>query len=72
MMERSSEDATGIPEFSVVDPCDYLREADLALLYGSREQAVALIAKAYLAFDLALADCGEVMPRGKVWPGRSS
>jgi hypothetical protein len=60
------------PEFSALDPCRYLREADLALLYGSRESAVALIAQAYLAFDLMLADCDEVTGLGKSWMGRSS
>lgn len=41
---------------SLLDPHRYLREADLALLYGSRDDAVALIAQAYLAFDLLAAD----------------
>jgi hypothetical protein len=41
---------------SLLDPHRYLREADMALLYGSREDAVALIAQAYLAFDLRAAD----------------
>ena len=41
---------------SLLDPHRYLREADLALLYGSRDDAVALIAQAYLAFDLRAAD----------------
>ncbi len=42
---------------TLLDPQRYLREADLALLYGSREDAIALIAQAYLAFDLVAAEC---------------
>lgn len=42
---------------TLLDPQRYLREADLALLYGSREDVIALIAQAYLAFDLAAAEC---------------
>jgi hypothetical protein len=52
------------------DPCHYLRMADLALLYGTREEAEALVTLAYLAFDLMLAECGEVRNWGRVWPGR--
>jgi hypothetical protein len=43
---------------ALLDPHRYLRDADLAMLYGSREDAIALIAQAYLAFDLLTADCG--------------
>ena len=57
---------------SAPDPCGYVRRADLALLYGSREEAIALIAQAYLAFDLVLGDCDEITGSGRVWPGRSS
>ena len=71
-MERLPNLATSPPELSALDPSRYVREADLALLYGSREDAVALIAQAYLAFDLALAGCDEFRGKGKVWPGRSS
>lgn len=42
---------------TLLDPQRYLREADLALLYGSREDVIALIAQAYLAFDLMAAEC---------------
>lgn len=42
---------------TLLDPQRYLREADLALLYGSREDVIALIAQAYLAFDLVAAEC---------------
>jgi hypothetical protein len=41
----------------MIDPLHYVREADLALLNGNRDAAVALITKAYLAFDLMAADC---------------
>jgi hypothetical protein len=50
----------------------YVRQADLALLYGTREEAVAMIAQAYLAFDLVLANCDDITGWGKVWQGRSS
>ncbi|HEY4891202.1 MAG TPA: hypothetical protein VII10_05825 [Reyranella sp.] len=42
---------------ALLDPQRYLLEADLALLYGSREDVIALIAQAYLAFDLLAAEC---------------
>ena len=57
---------------SALDPCRYVRQADLALLDGSRDEAAALIAQAYLAFDLVLADCDDVTGLGRVWSGRSS
>ena len=71
-MQHFPDLGSDLPEFSALDPCRYLREADLALLYGSRESTVALIAQAYLAFDLMLADCDEVTGLGKSWMGRSS
>jgi len=49
-----------------------VRKADLALLYGSREDALALISKAYVAFDLVLLDGDVVTTWGRAWPGRSS
>ena len=45
---------------TALDPCRYVRQAELALVHGSRDEAVALIAKAYLAFDLVLATCDDV------------
>lgn len=71
-MERQPDFLSDILEMTRIDPCRYVREADLALLYGSREEAVALIAKAYFAFDLALAECDELRAQGKAWPERSS
>ncbi len=59
-------------EASPPDPSHYLRLADLALLYGSRDEAEALVTMAYLAFDLMLADYGEITASQKVWPGRNS
>ena len=43
---------------ALLDPQRYVREADMALLYGSRDDAIALIAQAYLAFDLLAVRCG--------------
>lgn len=37
---------------ALLDPQRYVREADRALANGHREEAIALVAKAYLAFDL--------------------
>ncbi len=46
------------PHFvTLLDPYRYILEADQALCDGSRDNAVALIAQAYLAFDLLSADC---------------
>jgi hypothetical protein len=56
-MERLPDLGTDPPDLAAIDPCRYVRQADLALLSGDREEAVALIAQAYLAFDLMLADC---------------
>jgi hypothetical protein len=66
-MQRLSDLRTNLAELSAVDPCRYVRQADLALLYGSREEAVAMIAQAYLAFDLVLANCDDITGWGKVW-----
>ena len=69
-MERLSDLATSPPRNSALDPCRYVREADFALLYGSREDAVALIAQTYLVFDLALESYDELT--GKASSGRNS
>jgi hypothetical protein len=69
-MERLTDLGSDRLGLAAPDPCAYVRQADLALLYGSREEAVALIAQAYLAFDLVLADSDMVTELGK--PGRSS
>jgi hypothetical protein len=60
------------PEMALADPCHYVRQADLALLYGSRAEAVTLIAQAYLAYDLALAEDAAITGLRRVWPGKSS
>ena len=60
------------PELSALDPCGHVRQADLALLNGSRDEAAALIAQAYLAFDLVRPYCDDVTALGTAWPGRSS
>ena len=67
-MLRLTDPRTDLP----LDPCRYVREADLALLYGHREEAVALIAQAYLAFDLMAADCQRLRDQGREWPERNS
>jgi hypothetical protein len=66
-MQHLSDLRTNLAELSAVDPCRYVRQADLALLYGTREEAVAMIAQAYLAFDLVLANCDDITGWGKVW-----
>ena len=42
------------PDVAPSDPTHYLRLADLAMLYGSRDEAEAMITMTYLAFDLML------------------
>ena len=54
------------------DPSHYVRQADLALLYGSREQAVALIELAYVAYDLLYARCEAIIGCDRAWPGKNS
>jgi hypothetical protein len=54
------------------DPCHYVRMADLALLYGSRAEAEALVSLAYLAFDQMLASCDDVTRWGRVSSEKSS
>jgi hypothetical protein len=66
-MQRLPDLGTNIAELSAVDPCRYVRQADLALLYGSREEAMAMITQAYLAFDLVLTNCDDITRWGKVW-----
>lgn len=53
-MQRLPDLGTESPDLLPLNPRDCVEQADLALLHGSREAAVALIAQAYLAFDLAL------------------
>jgi hypothetical protein len=65
-MQRLRDLETNLPEHSVVDPCRYVRQADLALLHGSREKAVAMVAQTYRAFDLVLANCEDITEWGKV------
>ena len=57
---------------SLLDPYLYLRQADVALLQGNREQAVKLIAKIYLAFDLLTGGCDEFSEWGTSPPERSN
>jgi len=71
-MGRLPDPGTVHVEFVALDPCRYVREADQALRGGRREQAVSLIAQAYLAFDLVSADCERFMAAGRAWSGRSS
>ena len=66
-MQRLPDLGTNIAELSAVDPRRYVRQADLALLYGSREEAMAMITQAYLAFDLVLTNCDDITRWGKVW-----
>ena len=71
-MRRLRDLGTNRSAVSEVDPYHYVRQADLALLYGSREDALALISKAYVAFDLVPLDGDVVTTWGRAWPGRSS
>jgi hypothetical protein len=48
----------------LLDPCRYVHEADQARQRGDHEAAVALIAQAYLAFDLCSAGCEHARGRG--------
>jgi hypothetical protein len=57
---------------ALLDPQRYLREADLALLYGGREDVIALIAQAYLAFDLLAAECSPLKSQGTARLERNS
>ena len=61
-----------LPEAGPPDPSHYLRLADLALLYGSRDEAEALITMAYLAFDSTCIEREDLTAARKVWPGRSN
>jgi hypothetical protein len=67
IMQRLRDPEANLPKLSAVDPCRYVRQADLARLSGSRDEAVALIAQAYLAFDLLLPNCDDVTGWGKEW-----
>ena len=71
-MARLPDLGTGPLQHVSVDPCRYVREADLALLGGMREAAAALVAQAYLAFDIARADCEQLRISGRACPGRNS
>ncbi len=50
---------------SLLDPYRYVREADRALERGDSDHARALIAQAYLAFDLCAAGCEQARARDK-------
>ena len=54
------------------NPCHYVQMAEIALICGNRPEARALVTLAYLAFDLMLAECGEVTSSGRVSMERSS
>ena len=57
----------------LLDPCRFVRDADLALARGDREEAVLLIQQAYLAFDLCANWCCErVRAAGKDRSERNS
>jgi hypothetical protein len=57
---------------SLLDPYLYLRQADVALLQGNREQAITLITKIYLAFDLLAGGCDEFSEWGTIPRERSN
>jgi hypothetical protein len=57
---------------TLLDPQRYVREADLALRYGSREDVIALIAQAYLAFDLVAAECQSLNDQDMVHSEKNS
>jgi len=47
-------------DFPQRHPCCYVHQADIAMLNGRRDEALALITLAYLAYDRILTGCGEV------------
>ena len=57
---------------SLLDPQRYVREADCALTNGRRDDSIALIAQAYLAFDLLNPGCGVTTRSAQAKPERSS
>jgi len=57
-------------DFPRMHPCCYVHEADVALLNDRREEAVALITLAYLAYDQMLAP--RVAVTDTAWPERNS
>jgi hypothetical protein len=59
-------------EAASLDPHDYIRAADIALVAGDRRKAAMLIAEAYLAFDLFATDCDDFTDPDMAWPERSS
>lgn len=71
-MRYQAEIEMALPEAGPPDPSHYLRLADLALLYGSRDEAEALITMAYLAFDWMWIEREDFIAARKVWPGRSN
>jgi hypothetical protein len=42
---------------ALLDPCRYVREAELAIANGDREKAIELVQRVYLAFDLCATWC---------------
>jgi len=57
---------------SMIDPYLYLRQADRAVELGNRDQAVTLIARVYLAFDLLVAGSDEINDQGMIQRERSN
>jgi hypothetical protein len=54
------------------DPSHYVRLADVALLYGSRDEAESLITMAYNAFDATLGEWGDITELQKAWPEKNN
>jgi hypothetical protein len=57
---------------ALLDPYLFLLQADLAVERGQRDQAVEMIARVYLAFDLLAAGCDGLSERGQIPQERSN
>ena len=71
-MQRLPDMANQLRPPSAVDPCRYVRQADVALLHGNREEARGADRAGLPGLRPVLAICDDITGWGTVWSERNS